>query len=389
MKIRSIRTPLQKFFTFALFIFLLSGALGCEDDFLNFIPVDTPFNFSPIPFNPGGDGDGDGDGDRECFQVQFTQPEAEISHTVDVLFVTDTSTSLNPERNAIANGISALVEAFPAEVDYRVGVMLAHGSLSAHSGALYQQDSEPVILNSNELTVEEIKTHLQSKLANPAPPRDWSADGGEEGLYSLSKSLDADAIAATQELGFYREDAALAVVFISDENDICARYPKGVVPVVDFNNLEGPAFDRDCANVTPMSVVEQLRALKGDQPLFLGGIVYNNLATVPNLNDEDEYGYGYLDAIALANGISVDLANPNFQEGLTDIGELVTVQLNLFTVFELNHANIDPTTIEILIDGNPVAFNFIPETNEVHLTEFAGQAQSVVEISYCEAGSTS
>jgi len=43
-----------------------------------------------------------------------------------------------------------------------------------------------------------------------------------------------------------RPDAALAIVFVSDENDICYRYPASITPVVDGDKLEAPAFIRDC-----------------------------------------------------------------------------------------------------------------------------------------------
>jgi hypothetical protein len=182
--------------------------------------------------------------------------------------------------------------------------------------------------------------------------------------------------------GFYRDNAALAVVFISDENDICAVYPEDVVRVPDIDELEGPAFDRDCAGVTPMAVVDQLRSLQSDLPLLVGGIVNNNLATVPN-GDENEYGYGYMETIEHANGISVDLQSADFQQGLTDIGNLATVKLTLITEVTLG-PSVDPETIEVLVDGEMVEWNLIPEKNELHLTDYAGEANSLVEIDYCE-----
>src|SRR5690606_32134463 len=84
----------------------------------------------------------------QCFNERFIQPEAQTSRKIDILFVTDTSGSLDDERAAVADGIDAFVEALPAEVDYQIGVMLAHGSTSQYAGKLYHARNQPSVLKS-------------------------------------------------------------------------------------------------------------------------------------------------------------------------------------------------------------------------------------------------
>src|SRR5690606_11712196 len=155
-----------------------------------------------------------------CFLERSVQPEAEITRKIDLLFVTDTSGSLDEERAGIAEGIDGFVAALPAEVDYQVGVVLGHSSKSSWSGRLYRKDSDPLVLSSSELSLSDIRKHLKRKLTRTAG--DWYADGGEENFYSLWRALDDDRLQESRAAGFFREDAALAVVFISDENEICS-----------------------------------------------------------------------------------------------------------------------------------------------------------------------
>jgi hypothetical protein len=316
-----------------------------------------------------------------CSEDIYYQPKAELTKKVDVLFVTDTSSSLDAERPDVAQEIRSFVNELPMDVDYQMAVMLAHGSKSTYSGKLYKASNEPLVLKSKQLTVDKIQSHLVNKLRNVKG--DGGSDGGEEGLYSLQKSLKEDDLNNIRKQGFFRDDAALAIVFIADENDICARYPEGVKPVHDSNNSEGPAYARDCADVTHESVYKALKRAQGDRPLLISGIIYNEQSIIPR-GGENEIGYGYSDLIRISNGVSIDLSGRRFHEGLSTIGSLVSKKLSLRTEFGLKRANIDRKSIVVKIDSVHATYNYIKESNEVHLTAYAGQELSEVNIFYCE-----
>lgn len=325
-----------------------------------------------------GVGLGSGYGDR-CHHERYVQPEAQLTRELDLWFVTDTSGSLDQERSDIADGIDAFVAQLPAEVNYRIGVTLAHGSRSQYSGKMFQSSrGERVILNSEEQSLSQIRQDLHSKLTRTQD--DWYSDGGEEGLYSLQKAL-THHLGEAQAQGFFRNDAALAVVFIADENDICAIYPEGITPVPDDNHLEGPAFDRDCQGVTPVSVLNSLRAVKNNQPLVVGGIVYTDPQTIP-WGGENEKGYGYLDLIDLAKGIAVDLANGNYTSKLAEIGALTSTKLTLKDEFVLIASDVDPQSLEVYVDGQAVEYSYTEEVHTVHVPQ-AGGANSIVDLHYC------
>ncbi len=319
-----------------------------------------------------------------CEYERFKQPVARIDKKLDLLFIVDTSGSLNTERQAVANGIDAFVQALPNEVHFKIAVMLAHGE-SKYSGALYQKNTEPIVLDSKSLTLTQLRTHLGTKLTSPSS--ESSTDGGEVGLVSLNRSIvESSKLKMIQSThGFYRSGAALAIIFIADENDICAVYPNGITPVFDPNFKEIPSKTRLCGSgsnyLSAQKIYNNLKAFKGNDPLLVSGIIYNNLNTVP-AGGENEFGYGYSDLITVSNGMSVDLANGHYQQGLKNIGTLATIKLDLIKEFELSRSDIEPDSLQVFVDGKPVPFSFTPP-KQVNLTEYAGIQQSDVEIQYC------
>lgn len=323
-----------------------------------------------------------------CFIERFVQPDAQITKKLDLLFVTDSSGSLDEEKDQIAQGIDAFVGELPSDLDYQIAVMPAHSSKSQLTGrffgAPYKSGGKnlkaPEILSSQSLSLSTIRDFLRLNLTKI--PNDYYGDGGELGFYSLAVGL-THRWEENLNKGFFRSDAALAVVFISDEQDICYDYPEGVVGTYDVEKLEAPAKARDCKNVTSNFLLDKLKAHQKDRPLLVGGIVYTNEATMP-VEGENELGRGYLDLISLSNGIAVDLADGDYDKGLAEIGKLVTIKLNLVTEFQLARGEVDAQSVSVKVDGSLAPFVFQSERNEVQLERSdAGIARSVVDVLYC------
>lgn len=331
--------------------------------------TNTPSPGSPLPLES-----------KMCYTQEFRQPDAEIVRKIDILLVTDTSASLNEERGVIASEIGAFVNEIPSSVDYQVAILPAHGSRGSHAGKLYKYRNEPYVLKSREMSVNAISSSLINSLTHMA--NDYYSDGGEEGLYSLSRSLDNGMKTAMQAHGFMRDDAALAVIFIADENDICYRYPSHIQRVPDPDRLEAPAFNRDCANITPESVYEKLKTHMNGRPLLISGILYTTPG-LPTYRGEDEVGYGYLDLIRLNNGLAIDLSGRRYHEGLREVGSLATKRLHLLSEFNLEHTdNIDPESLEVTIDGALVEASITD--GKIKLGGELGTENSVIKALYCE-----
>lgn len=377
-----------------------------------------------------------------CQKGDFTQPAAQRKK-IDILFVADTSPSLETERTAIAKGVRKFVEALPAHTDYRFAVMAAHADFSydpvnkpssGRAGKLVVTSGEPAVLKSpkNNREWTTLQRHLIGKLTKMRA--EAATDGGEVGLYSLDKGISEPLLSENRRLGFFRKDAALAVIFVSDENDICSygvNYPAGVEPKANVNEYlktgltveekANSVYCRDAEGnptVTSRTVFTKLRQLQGidgsdtANPLLISGILYTEEASVPTVPApdekypqyfvENEVGYGYLDIIRDNEGVAVDISKGDYEGGMRQIGEAAAAKLEVKSEFQLkNDVDIDPATICVLVDGKDVqrvpdfeigsaglSFSYKSDLREVHLRGVgatrADGKPSKVEVFYCE-----
>ncbi len=319
-----------------------------------------------------------------CRVQTFRQPLQ--TSKLDLLFVTDTSGSLSTEREEIADGIDHFIRALPKENDVRVAVMLGHSPLSPYSGRLWRSDggllrgsSEPWALSTLDSPRGYVRAKLKHKLRRQAS--ELQSDGGEMGLGSLLLALDRRRIAESRDKGFFRKDSALAVIFVSDENDICADHPSGRNRVPDPQGIELIAKRRFCtpaAGITPENILTQLQQIQDGRPLVIGGMIYSNPSRVPR-GSENEVGYGYLDTIQLAgpNGLVIDLADGHLDEGLGRLGEFTSRRLELQESFPIDSA---ATSHLVRVDGRQVDYRI--SGNELFPAE-RGREGSVIEIVSC------
>ncbi len=321
----------------------------------------------------------------QCYEDQYAPVAETITRKLDIILVPDTSGSINEERASIANGFTSFINSLPAEIDFRIGVVLGHGPNSARSGKLYQKGSEDLVLDSQILDTASIISGLHTKLVNPAT--DGASDGGEMGFLSLTEAITTN-LDLIRSQGLLRDDAALAIVFIADEQDICADFPEGVIPVPDPQGKETSSYNNHCVDgddnllYYPEQLFEELNNLQEQRPLIIGGVIYNNNETIP-FNGENEIGYGYKELIELSNGISVDLANGDYNDGLENLGKMAQVSVKPEQDFQLSTNLLEPSSLEVLVNGSPANHTYDAELNIVSLTSDRDPF-SVVRINYCE-----
>jgi hypothetical protein len=343
--------------------------------------ADTKWTYQPKAPDP--------DPDPDCLADTFVQPKDTDQKKLDVLFVVDTSGSMNSEKDAVANGINRFIEQLPVDTDYRLGVLLAHGVGSSYFGKLrhfYESGGVKEYVLTKDDSISFIRSKLKDALKNS--PGQRATDGGEAGMASLHELLagsDGDKLLLAQSQGILREEAALAVVFIADENDICAIAPDGVSFVDDPDGNEVPAFESNCIDpvVGPETVYQALKDVKGNQPLLVTGVIYNGDYPVPS-GGENELGYGYLELIDANGSFSVDMAKPDLiDEGLADLGAFAREKLELLSEFILSRQPIKAESIEVKVDNVIVAAEFTQPNNVRIAIDNAGRAESVIEINYC------
>lgn len=322
----------------------------------------------------------------------FTQPAAQLNRAVDLLIVADSSPSLSAERAQIASKLPAFLSQLDSRTDLRVGVMLAHGGASSWSGRLYSTTSIGPVQSTRTTSVSTVQSRLSKLLSQPASDKDEA--NGEAMLYSLSRATDLDRMREIQGQGLLRNEAALSIVTISDENDIC--YPPeqhGYTAFPDFvpsnSGWEAKAYARYCTGISPESVLAQLKTAHAGGRIALASITHVDPARVPPATggSEDAIGHGLIEFTRQAvDGKLMDLAD-DWNEGLRTLGDVVSVQQRLNTSFALGSGHaVQPSSVHVRVDGVSVPASYDPPARSVEIAAaWAGQAGSSIVINGCVA----
>jgi hypothetical protein len=365
---------------------------------------------SCTPFEPGCNHD-----NRYCITERYQQPGSIITRKLDVWIITDSSSSMDAEREQLANGITNYIGQMPTGTDVQFAVTLAHGPTSYFTGRLYKSDykdpKEKFVISTKDYSTSQVQYWLRRKLlyrqnnydirawddaGNAIPgqalrnlPTDFDADGGEAGLVSAYEAVRPYSTSPSRyesiqnlssiagEKNFFRPDAALAVIFISDENDICYLDPS----VADADGLEASFNSKYCAGVTAQSVLQRLQVVRQSMPLYLSSIIYNDKSRIP-AGLENGVGLGYNMITNLAGGAIIDITKTAIPTGLSSIGSYTSTRLDLRYDFILKYLNVDANTIQAKVDGVQRGHSYSGTTNTVHISD-AGGPNSLVDIYYC------
>ena len=204
----------------------------------------------------------------------FTQ---ELRRKVDVLLVVDNSCSMIDEQQKLAANFDNFIEQFlTAEVNYQIGVTTTDMTDTEQSGRLV---GDTKIITS-DMSIDEARDLFQENVKVCS-----QGSGFERGLAAAEAALTDHVDGANA--GFLREDAALSVVIVSDEDDLSAK------PVGDYltsiKGVKGAAGYRDDTLVNISAVV-------GDPP----GGCEQPAPVIPQCtdgldNEEGEEGDGLID----------------------------------------------------------------------------------------------
>ena len=322
---------------------------------------------------------------------------------------------MDTEREQLANGITNYIGKMPSGTDVQFAVTLAHGPTSYFAGRLYKSDykdpKEKFVISTKDYSTSQVQYWLRRKLlyrqnnydirawddaGNAIPgqalrnlPTDFDADGGEAGLVSAYEAVRPYSTSPSRyesiqtlstiagEKNFFRPDAALALIFISDENDICYLDPS----VADADGLEASFNSKYCAGVTAQSVLQRLQVVRQSMPLYVSSIIYNDKSRIP-AGLENGVGLGYNMITNLAGGAIIDITKTAIPTGLSSIGGYTSTRLDLRYDFILKYLNVDANTIQAKVDGVQRSHSYSGTTNTVHLSD-AGGPNSLVDIYYC------
>jgi hypothetical protein len=325
---------------------------------------------------------------RVCTVDSFTQSGGTTQYVkkIDVLFVMDHSGSMKRHWDEIAANIENMVKQLPATTDIRYGVMLA--DVGAWSGKLYNPLGT-AYLDNQKMSVAQISAALQKTFAAAMKVSD--AGSGEAALYSLTQAVTVRA-AANQRAGFFRADAGLSVIFMSDENDIGVMAPHAAgIPVKCDASFEAGIKKTyyDSKGITVASTIGALKALKGELPVKANAFVNITKADLFTDNSAgahclyDMIGYGYIDAASASQGLLYSIQQSK-AAGLTQLGQLIAQSLALQHDFPLSQpaSKVDPATVLAAVDGAAAPGIYSAATDSEHL-ENGGRFGSQIQVRYC------
>ena len=287
----------------------------------------------------------------------FTDSEAQ---KVDVLFVVDDSGSMSEEQVNLSDSFEAFIyEAASWDSDYQIAVTTTTISLFELSGgALY--GSPPWVTDDNWekfVNIVEVGTtgsgdekgiwaaYIATSSPLVDPPEGACEVDTDCGLNRTCSAGMCQGI----NYGFFREDAALEIVFVSDEED---HSPEELEAYLNhFRGIKGYAHPE----------LLHMHAIVGPP----GGC--------SSANGSAEAGHRYMNMAHATGGAVYSICELDFAKGLEGIGEIAFASKMEYTLSQIPA----PTTIMVTIEGLPCPaltggiFNWVydAEDNTVTLTE--------------------
>lgn len=261
----------------------------------------------------------------------FTQPRSVDG--VDILWVIDTSGSMSRYDANLLLGIEAMLNALPPS-GWRLA-MTSNDPSKASAEAQF-----PLVPGDDILDAEAMYDAM-------------GRGHREEGFDSTYEYITNNPYAST----WMRPDAALLVVFVSDEED---QSDDHFSDVNDFISWYGTQR---------------------------GGSVY--LSSIINVEEVDsvctwtvnsiDIGNRYMDATNYFGGVIVDICSEDWSPGVTD----ASVQVDPFETWPLTYVPVE-STIRVFINGSLIAdteWTYNPSTNSVDFITIPGGGE-LVEIGY-------
>jgi len=296
------------------FMFIMMGATGCSPDYgivgHDKIYIEVPVE---VPGDPVG----------KQWVDSFVQPSS--VEGVDILWVIDTSGSMADDYTRLIGGIEAMINNLPP-TGWRLNM------ISNSPNVVHQDQQFPLVPGDDIIDAEYMYSNMY-------------VGHYEEGFDASYEYIINNPYAPT----WMRWDAALLIVFVSDEDD------QSDMSVNEFTNWY--------VNLRPS--------------VFLASIVHLD----PSESACNTYamfsGQNYIDATNYFNGVIVDICSEDWTPGVTDASN----QVEPYEWYELTYTPIEDS-IRVFIDHSPNnKWYYDSLDNTVYFTE-TPPSGAWVEIAY-------
>jgi hypothetical protein len=246
--------------------------------------------------------------------LQVDSFEQKAAAQIDILWVIDNSGTMVDEQNNLADNFNSFISIIEeSEVDYQIGVVSTDMELAGHQGEL--QGSPKIIVPGQ---------NAASQFANNVRVGIGGA-GNEQGLLAAYTALTEPLISGANA-GFLRSGGALAIIFVSDENDH------------SFGKIE--FYQR---------IFEQLKDIGNENRVIAAAIVGDQPDGCENpQTGSAQAGTRYHQLVQVVGGSIGSICSDNFSVTLNQLGLTVA---GLSRKFTLSDENPEETSITVKVNG--------------------------------------
>jgi len=298
---------------------------------------------------------------REDNIVQVTTPK------VDVLWVIDNSGSMSDEQDELAVNFPAFMSYFvDSGLDWHVGVVSTDMDNPGHSGKLREAAGQRYLTPEVDEPVEVFKNMARMGA---------SGSGTERGRLAAYTAIEV--LGDSFNAGFYREEASLSIIVISDEDDHTTKSQLSRNEFISW--LKNLKRDRDLVSFSSIvcpDASDCAETIPGFFPIFGG------------MQVDDATGADYLAVTDAVGGVAWGIRSSDWSQMLDELGMQAAGLKREFFLADIPVQS----TIEVVVntrDGHTydqfkpdVDWVYSPTRNSVQFVEFIPPALSDVNISY-------
>lgn len=258
---------------------------------------------------------------------------------VDVLWMIDTSTSMDKHQNLLAAQMGIFVDSLnETGLNYQVAVTTMDMGSSGEKGRFVAQSGTPAILTAQTPDLKNVLSNRLRLGANGSPV--------ERGQEALKAALTAPNITTGANKGFLRPNSLLVVVFLSDEEDQSANQDYAAF----LDEIRPPLATGERSWVSHVMGV-----MPNDPSCTTAEWGYSSVA------------YRYMSLATASGGVSESICDADLRRALTNVKARI---LEIATEYKLDRKPI-VSTIQVVVNGQPVpkdsvnGWSYIAEKNSI------------------------
>ena len=264
----------------------------------------------------------------------------------DILFVIDNSGSMTSNQTNFKNNFDSFMTVFEAAgVDYQIAFITTDDASIVNGKIVTPADADPV--SEVNTIIDDIGTHGYAI---------------EKGLWYSYAATDIGGDAAPgSSTGFFRTDAKLVIIYVSDEPDASTSL----------------SYGGGSTTMAPSDYSAHLLALKSSPELVVAHAVSGDYPSGCTSNGGAQFGDGYYDVVNDLGGTFMSICAADFGAQLDTLArESMAIQ-----IFYLNNNPIE-STISVMVDSTIVTTWSYDSTISAIVFDTAPEEGSSIEVTY-------